>query len=93
MITIPSIRKMRGAKRPAEGQGNYSLAGGAGAGAPASTLVHCLRAREGLACHNALAMRRRHLRRKRIERVATWTYHACAALGFTFILALIIGAI
>jgi hypothetical protein len=41
----------------------------------------------------ALAMRRRHLRRKRVERLATVAYHALAAAGVLFIASLIVGLI
>lgn len=46
-----------------------------------------------LANSAALTMRRRHLRRKRVERVATVAYHGLAAAGLLFIVALILGLV
>ena len=43
------------------------------------------------ACNRALAMHRRHLARKRAERVRTIAYHAAAVSGFVFIACLILG--
>ena len=44
-----------------------------------------------LASRNAIAMRRRHLRRKRAERLLTIAYHAAAVAGLVFIACLILG--
>lgn len=41
----------------------------------------------------ALAMRRRHLRRKRVEHLLTWTYHGLAAAGLLFIASIVLGAL
>jgi hypothetical protein len=43
-----------------------------------------------LACDRALAMRRRHLVRKRAEHVLTIAYHAAAVAGLVFIACLIL---
>lgn len=40
----------------------------------------------------ARALRRRVLRRRCLERVATFVHHVAAAIGVAFILALILGA-
>lgn len=44
-----------------------------------------------LACSRALAMRRAHLRRKRVERVATWAYHGLALAGVAFLASIVAG--
>jgi hypothetical protein len=46
-----------------------------------------------LANSSALAMRRRHLCRRRIVRVATVAYHAAAAVGVAFIVAIVLGLV
>ncbi len=43
------------------------------------------------ACNRALAMHRRHLARKRAERVRTIACHTAAVAGFVFIACLVMG--
>ena len=44
-----------------------------------------------LANSTALAMRRRLLRRRRLERAATFAHHLAAAIGFATVVALVLG--
>lgn len=41
----------------------------------------------------ALAMRRRHLRRKRMQTTATIVYRSVAAAGWLFIIAIVLGVL